>query len=427
MTTTALHYSASIATPCSRWPALSAWPICIGLVSGLSCVGVRFCFLALQCIFVQHSGPLPAVAATLLPIRRMLTPACGGLLAMLVLKAARHVCGWVDPVDYVEAVRFRGGRIPFLTTAWRTASSACSIASGAAVGREGSMIQFSAAISSWLAERFPVLRFGVSRQVACGVAAGVAAAYQAPIAGAFFSLEIVLGEWRWPDLLPVMMASFMSWFATRQLVGTGYLFPAMDATGFLKQDMWALPLAVILGLAGPAYQALLRSQTFAARLPLPLLWGGLAVGLASLLAPAVWGNGDVALSEALRTPATAAVGTVLILRLIATTICVAAGTVGGVFTPTLFAGAAAGAIFAHLVHAPHPVLLAVVGMGAFLAAVTHAPLMASFMIVELTGAWHALPIAIILNLLACFISRRLSPHRSTISLVQRLQIPCRRV
>jgi CIC family chloride channel protein len=183
----------------------------------------------------------------------------------------------------------------------------------------------------------------------------------------------------------------------------------MDLSGFLKQDLWALPLALILALAGPAYQALLRSLRFTARLPLPLLWGGLAVGLASLLAPAVWGNGDVALSETLRTPATAAIGIVLILRLIATTICVGAGT-AGVFTPTLFAGAAAGAIFAHLVNAPHPVLLVVVGMGAFLATVTDAPLMASFMIVELTGAWHALPIAIMLNLLACFISRRLSPR-----------------
>jgi CIC family chloride channel protein len=410
MTTTTLRYPASVATRSSGWLALSAWAICIGLASGFSCIGIRFCFLALQWILVQHSGTLPAAATALSPLHRMFIPACGGLLAMLVLRAGRHYSGPAGPVDYVEAVRLRGGRIPLLSTVWHTASSACSIATGAAIGREGSMIQFAAAISSWLAERFPVLRFGISRQVACGVAAAVAAAYQAPIAGAFFSLEIVLGEWRWPDLLPIMLASFMSWFATRQLVGAGSLFHVMDLSGFLKQDLWALPLALILALAAPAYQALLGSLKFTARLPLPLLWGGLAVGLASLLAPAVWGNGDVALAEALRRPATAAIGTVLILRLIATTICVGAGTVGGVFTPTLFAGAAAGAIFAHLVNAPHPLLLVVVGMGAFLAAVTHAPLMASFMIVELIGAWHALPIAIPLNLLACFISRKLSPR-----------------
>jgi CIC family chloride channel protein len=410
MTTTTLHYPTISAARSRYWPALFAWAICIGLVSGFSCIGVRFCFLALQWIFVQHNWSLPAAAAALSPVRRTLTPICGGLVAMLVLRAARHFSERADPVDYVDAVRFRGGRIPLLSTVWRTASSACSIATGAAVGREGSMIQFAAAVSSWLAERFPVLRFSISRQVACGAAAGVAAAYQAPIAGAFFSLEIVLGKWRWPDLLPLMMASFTSWFATRQLVGTRPLFHTINVSGFLEQDLWVLPLALILALAGPAYQAVLRSVSFMAGWPLPLLWGGLAVGLASLLAPAVWGNGDVALSEALRTPAIAGIGTVLILRLIATTICVAAGTVGGVFTPTLFAGAAAGAIFANLVNAPHPVLLVVVGMSAFLAAVTHAPLMASFMSVELTGAWHALPTAITLSLLACFISRRLSPH-----------------
>src|ERR1700747_3599684 len=95
---------ASVATRSSHWPALSACAICIGLVSGLSCIGVRLCFLALQWIFVQHSGTLPAAAAALSPIRRMLTPVCGGLLAMLVLRVAGHFSGRAGPVDYVEAV-----------------------------------------------------------------------------------------------------------------------------------------------------------------------------------------------------------------------------------------------------------------------------------------------------------------------------------
>lgn len=187
MTTTTQWYPTTSAARSSYWPALFAWAICSGAVSGFSCIGVRFCFLALQWIFVQHNGALPTAATALSPIRRIVTPACGGLLAMLVLRAAHHFSGRADPVDYVDAVRFRGGRIPLLSTVWRTASSACSIATGAAVGREGSMIQVAAAVSSWLAERFPALRFSISRQVACGAAAGVAAAYQAPIAGAFFS------------------------------------------------------------------------------------------------------------------------------------------------------------------------------------------------------------------------------------------------
>src|SRR5258708_22002829 len=102
--------------------------------------------------------------------------------------------------EYVEAVRLRDGRIPLLSTIWRTASSAFSVATGAAIGREGSMIQFAAAISSWVGERSPLQNLSLSRQLAYGAAAAVAAAYQAPIAGIFFVTEIVLGGWAWTDI-----------------------------------------------------------------------------------------------------------------------------------------------------------------------------------------------------------------------------------
>ena len=103
----------------------------------------------------------------------------------------------------------------FSSTVWRTASSAFSVATGAAIGREGSMIQFAAAISSWVGERSPLRNLSLSRQVAYGAAAAVAAAYQAPIAGIFFATEIILGEWvcrtslhcSWPQALVGSLAA----------------------------------------------------------------------------------------------------------------------------------------------------------------------------------------------------------------------------
>jgi CIC family chloride channel protein len=102
--------------------------------------------------------------------------------------------------------------------------------------------------------------------------------------------------------------------------------------------------------------------------------------------------------------------TILVLRLIATTCCIGAGTVGGVFTPTLFAGAALGLATGHLVHTAQPVLLAIVGLSTFLAAVTHAPVMAGLMAIELTGQWHLLPLLLILNVLSWHIARSISPR-----------------
>lgn len=393
-----------------NWWTAAIWATCLGLVSGLSCVGVRLGFRILQWIFVQHSGTLPDAAAALSPARRFFTPAFGALSAMAVLWAVRRFSVPERFVDYVEAVRLRGGHIPFRSTLWRTISSAFSIATGAAVGREGSMIQFSAALTAWVAERSPVCFDLSSRPVSYGVAAAVAAAYQAPLAGVFFALEIVLGEWSWADVPLLALASAAGWLTSRELLGGGPLFPATAHFTFFPQDLWAVPLTLVLGCMAPLYQALLRSARFTAAWPLPLLCSGLCVGALSLLAPAVWGNGDVALTEALQNPALFSISSILIFRLLATTFCVGSGTVGGVFTPTLFTGAALGVIAGHLVGAAQPQLLAIVGLSVFLAAVTHAPWMAAFLGIELTGSWQLWPFLLTLNLLAYSIARKLSPR-----------------
>ncbi len=393
-----------------------AWSALLGLVSGAACVGVRLGLHALQWIFVQRAGMLPDAAAALSPVRRMLTPVAGAALATAVVRAAGRWsrAGYFE--GYVEAVRYREGRIPFAPTLWRTVSSAFSIATGAAIGREGSMIQFAAAVASWVGEHSPGERSpfrapALSRQVAWGAAAAVAAVYQTPLAGVFFAMEIVLGAWEWTEVPQLLVASFAGWFVTRAILGSGPLFAVTGPLSLSWQVLWALPLAILLGFAGPAYRGLLRSLHSARRWPLALLWSGLVVGALSLLQPAVWGNGDAALMRTLESaPALWSIAAVLAARLIATTFCVGTGTVGGVFTPTLFAGAAVGLAAGRLVHSADPVLLAIVGLSVFLSAVTHAPVMAGLMAVELTGQWHLLPLLLIMNVVSWCTARRVSPR-----------------
>src|SRR5580658_1268886 len=191
----------------TSWLASTGWVIVLGAASGSACVAIRLFFRLLQWVFVQQTGMLPIVAATLPPARRMLTPIIGAALATLVLWMMRRWAPNLHFEEYVEAVRLRNGRISLLSTVWRTASSAFSVATGAAIGREGSMIQFAAAISSWVGERSPLRNLSLSRQVPWGAAAAVAAAYQAPIAGVFFAMEIVLGVGAWSDIPQLLLAS----------------------------------------------------------------------------------------------------------------------------------------------------------------------------------------------------------------------------
>lgn len=382
----------------------------LGVVSGLACVAVRLGFRLLQWLLTHHNGLLPTVAASLSPGYRIAVPVAGGLFATAVLWATKRWSHSEPFHEYVEAVRFGDGRIPFASTLWRTLSSAFSVATGAAVGREGSMIQFATAATSWTALRSGLRVPSGSRAVAYGAAAAVAAAYQAPLGGVFFVYEIVLGEWAWVELPALLVASCAGWLISRTLLGPGPLFAVQGRLPFATLQ-WVLPLAILLGVAGPGYQKLLEGAQVLKRLPLPLVWAGIAVGLLSLSHPAVWGNGDVALSTTLGAGfSLSALAGVLLFRLLASMACVGTGTVGGVFTPTLFAGAALGAATAGLTHSSQPVVLALVGMGAFLAAVTHAPWMASFMAVELTGQWHLLPLLLVLNLLASWTAKRISPR-----------------
>ena len=393
----------------TSWLASTGWAVVLGAASGSACVTVRLFFRFLQWVFVQQAGMLPVVAATLPPARRILTPVIGAALATLVVWMLRRWAPDSHFEEYVEAVRCRNGRSPLLSTVWRTVSSAFSVATGAAIGREGSMIQFAAAISSWVGERSPLRNLSLSRQVAYGAAAAVAAAYQAPIAGIFFATEIVLGEWAWSDVPKLILASSTGWLISRFLLGAGPLFSVKGSLLITRDLLWVVPLSLALGAVGPAYQKLLHFSGAAKRLPFALLWSGLAVGVLALIEPKVWGNGDAALLGLLQNKTTLLeILSVLACRVAATTFCVGTGTVGGVFTPTLFAGAALGLAAGHILHSPEPSILAICGMGLLMAAVTHAPFMASLMAVELTGQWHLLVIILPCSLLASFIARTIS-------------------
>jgi chloride channel protein, CIC family len=386
----------------------------LGLVGGLACVVVRLLFRSLQWLITGNAGLLSHAAEGLPPALRAVIPAAGALVALSVLWCARRfqIRGRFE--GYVEAVRLSEGSIRFLPTMVRTLSSAASVASGAAIGREGSMIQFAAAATSWLGQRWAG-GMPLATQVACGAAAAVAAVYQAPIAAVFFASEIVVGEIVVSTLPFLFVASFAGWAVGAWLLGKGPLFRVpghLDVPLTLGHGWWLVAtMPLLIGLLGPLYYWILHILRPMSKWPLALVWGGILVGLLSLKSALVWGNGDAALLEITRaSPALWILASVLGLRLLATAVCVGVGTVGGVFTPTLFTGGALGYLAAVYFHFPQPAAFAMLSMAALLAAVTRAPLMATFMTVELTGQWSFLPLVLASAFIALAVARKLSAH-----------------
>jgi chloride channel protein, CIC family len=394
-----------------------AWAGLIGFGGALTSIGFRYAtgFLHKLLTGSNEAGLVESFVA--LPWwGRLTVPAIGGLLAGLVLYLGMRWRGGVTTSDYMEAVVLGDGKISTRRSIIKCLSAAFTVASGGSIGREGPLVQLSSLVASiagrlrgWSTPRLRLL-------VGCGAAAGIASAYNAPIAGALFVAEIVLGSVAMELFGPLVFASVVATITSHGLISDPiYAIPHFQ----LHSDWEVLPyllLGLLSGLLAPWFLRLLDlSERLAGRVRVPvylkMCLGGLIVGALAVLHPEVCGNGYQGVNTILAGGwAWQVVLAVLLFKVIATAATFGSGAVGGVFTPTLFVGASLGYLFGiAALHLPgglalNPSAFALVGMGAFLAATTHAPIMAIIMIFELT-----LDYQIILPLmLACVIGYYMS-------------------
>jgi CIC family chloride channel protein len=389
------------------------WAALIGIGGALGSVAFREGVRALELLMTGQSQSLVRAASGLAWWHRALVPVAGGLLAGLVLYFARRALTSAHAVDYMEAVLVGDGRISRGATLANALSSLLTISSGGSIGREGAMVQLAAMIGSRLGRlaHAPVPRLRL--MVACGGAAGIAAAYNAPISGALFVSEIVLGSIAMESFGPLIVASVTSSATIHHILGYG---PVYDVPPVQFISNWELALyavlGVILGHLAPLFLALLEfAKSCFARLRLPLYLqlaaGGLVVGMISIVVPQVWGNGYSVVGTILHGRLAGVwLLAVLLAKVLATSATVGSRAVGGVFTPTLFIGCALGALFGELVHGAlpsvtsQPAAYALIGMGGFLAAATHAPLTSILMLFEMTADYQiVLPL-----MLACVVA-----------------------
>ena len=400
------------------------WAALVGFVGALATIAFREGIRGLEWLATGHTGGLVEIAEILPWYLRVAFPAIGGVLAGLLLQLSRRWAYEGVSSDYMEAIAIGDGRIPVRQALTRSASSLFSVASGGSIGREGSMVHLAAMCASLTGR---IAKFGPARLrllVACGAAAGITSAYSAPIAGALFVSEIVLGSIAMESFGPLVVASVVANITMRELTGYAppYQMPAFPAI-FGTEVLAFVALGLLAGAAAPQFMRVLDGTKAAfGRLdwPLParLGLGGLIVGLISARVPEVWGNGYSVVNSLLHHDwLWAMVLLVLVSKIVTTAATTGSGAIGGVFTPTLFVGASLGLLFGQGVHAlwPHatsvPFAYAIVGMGAFLAGATHAPLMAILMIFEMTLSYQVV-LPLMLACVAAYFAARASREKS---------------
>ncbi|HVP29319.1 MAG TPA: chloride channel protein [Myxococcota bacterium] len=333
-----------------------------------------------------------------LPVWRvLLVPAAGGLLVGLVtryLAAEAHGHG-VPAV--MEAVALRGGRIRRRVAFVKSLASALTIGTGGSVGREGPIVQIGASVGSAVGQSLGMPADRLRTLTAAGAAGGIAAAFNAPIAGAFFALEVIARNFALPTFGPVVLCAVFATAVSRIYFGPA---PAFLVPEFGAGAMWETALAVLLGLGCGLVSlffitVLERLEHVCERIPLPAVLkpavGGLGVGALILLSPALYGTGYETMDATLGGTLTwEQLALLLLLKPFATSLTLASGGSGGVFLPSLYIGGLAGGLFGYgVLHflpaaGTSPGAWALVGMAGVLAGTSFAPITAIILAFELT-------------------------------------------
>jgi CIC family chloride channel protein len=385
----------------------------VGLAGGFGAIGFRYLIGLFQSIAYGSAGDLLELARSMSWYYKICIPALGGLVVgPLVYFLAREAKGHGVP-EVMEAVALRSGIIRKRIVFVKSFASAICIGTGGSVGREGPIVQIGSAIGSSIGQVLKISEDRIRTLVGCGAAAGIAATFNAPIAGSMFALEIILGDFGLATFSPIVISSVVATAVSRHFLGNS---PAFIVPAYQLVSAWELPLYVILGLfcalVAVTFTAVLyRTEDLFDQLKFPeylkAALGGLMLGLMALLFPHILGVGYPAIDLSLMQELSWQVLFLLIVfKVLATSITIGSGGSGGIFAPSLFLGAMAGGFFGTVVHGIFPSITAppgaygIVGMGAVVSGTTHGPLSAILILFELTGDYK-----IILPLMmACIMS-----------------------
>ncbi len=377
---------------------LVAIAIVVGALAGL-CVSAMTSIVDLAHVLI-YGIPFDvrlSAAERVPPVAAFAAPMLGGL-ALGSIDAWRARKKSPPVVDPVEANALRGGRMSLRDSLLVAGQTVVSNGCGASVGLEAGYAQIGAGVASWLGLDLHLRRQDLRMLVGCGAGGAIAAAFGAPLTGAFYAFELIIGAYSLANAVPVFAASLTAVLTTKAVIGAPYVInaPGVSALAFVHYGaLIGLGLvAAALGVAAMRAAWLIERGFRAAvssRILRPVV-GGLMLGAMALYSPQVLGAGHGALGLDFYWPLTAAELSFLIsLKLLASMVSLASGFRGGLFFASLFVGSLLGKLFAVGVYALFPgfgldtTACVLVGMGALSTAIVGGPLTVTFLVLESTG------------------------------------------
>jgi len=371
----------------------------IGMIGGYGAVGIQYLIREFQHIFWGGNFNLDTITNVSI-VTRIIIPTAGGVFVGFIIQyIAREAKGHGVP-EVMEAIIMRNGIIRPRVVFAKLVASAIYIASGGSVGREGPVIQIGSAVGSSIGQFFRVNAKRMRTFVACGAASGIAAAFNAPVAGALFAVEVILGDFAVPQFSAVVISSVMATVVSRTYLGD---YPAFRVPEYHLNSPVELIFYVILGFLSAAVALLFIRVLYSTeeffdnkKWPEPVKTGlgGLGIGLVGILFPQIYGVGYDTITSALNNSLVWQMAFALVfIKLIATSLSLGSGGSGGIFAPSLFLGAMLGSFFGSSLAQLFPDLsispgaYALVAMGGVVAAATHGPIAAILIIFEMSGSY----------------------------------------
>lgn len=409
-----------------RSAGMVALAIVIGAGAGLGAIAFRWLINGATTLFTGHLdyAAAPGEPHTWLPGLGkwfvVLAPILAGLVyGPLVHRFAREARGHGVP-EVMYAVADRGGRIPAQVSLVKALASALCIGSGGSVGREGPIVQIGAALGSTLGRFTRLTEHRLRILVACGAAGGIAATFNAPLAGPFFAMELILRDFAVESFGAVVLSSVTASVVGRAVMGNEAFLslPAFHLHNPAEFGLFAL-LGVLVSLGGVLFSKVLYLvEDLCDRVWRGPEWlrpavGGIPLGLLLLALPQLYGVGYPVLDHAVA--GEYAIGFLLLLmlgKMLATSLTIGIGGSGGVFAPSLFIGAMGGSAFGELAHqvlpGVSPGAYGLVGMGAAFAGATRAPITGVIVLFELTGEYSIILPLMFAVVVATLVSRAVS-------------------
>ena len=408
-------------TPATQMLILS---VIVGTLGGVGAVLFKKLIFSLQA-FIWHSPDMgPDSLFKVAWSYRLIMPMLGGLIVgLLIYFFAREARGHGVP-EVMIAVITKNSVIRPIVVIIKSLASAISISTGGSVGREGPIVQIGAAIASTVGQLLRLREVQLKTLVGCGVAAGIAATFNAPVAGAIFALELIVSDFGLTSFTPILVSAVSATAISRHFQASIVEFTSL--THFQMKSSWEfifyLILGLIAGLTGYFFtRSLYAADDLFEKTKLPQwirpLFGGLVVGIIAIVYPHVMGVGYETIRDLFEGQIVFKTMVLLVvLKLFATSITIGSGGSGGIFAPSLFIGAMLGGAFGTVVNHLFPDITAstgayaLVGMAAVNSASTLAPLSAIIILFELTNEYGIILPLMFTVVMATFISRKLSPE-----------------